>query len=268
VELEVDKLSAGYGSPVFSDVSFGLGAGEFVGLIGPNGAGKSTLLRTMAGALPATLGVVRLGDRPLSAYKPRELARRLAHLPQLPPDDGGFTVEELVMLGRHPHQAAWGGETEGDRAAVARAMETMGVAAWRHRLMGSLSGGERQRVRLAQALAQEPRVLLLDEPAAWADLRLQIELMALLSRLARGGLSVFAVLHDLNHAAQFCDRLLLLYDGGLRGEGPPRRVLTAEAIRAAYGVGVHVLAHPDSGAPLLVPFGGPEHGNSENDRPC
>lgn len=254
--LVAANLSAGHARPVFEGVSFELQKGEFVGLLGPNGAGKSTLLKTLSGLLSPRAGRVELAGKPLAGMKVRELARQMAVLPQQPPNDGAFTVHDVVALGRHPYQQGWGwGNTEADARAVAAAMQAVGLPeAWNERRMSNLSGGEQQRVRLAQALAQEPQILLLDEPTAWADLNYQLELMRLLAAIARDKrIAVMAVLHDLNQASQFCSRLLLLHEGRLVGDGTPQEILTEEAIARAYGVRVHVQYHPETGAPYLLP---------------
>lgn len=253
--LSVQGLAAGYGRPAFEGVSFTVRPGEFVGLLGPNGTGKSTLLKAVSGLIKPMQGQVELFGKPFDQYRPQELARRMAVLPQQPPSDGDFSVHEVVSFGRHPYQQAFGwGQGEADRRVVLEAMQALGVEGWKDRRMGTLSGGEQQRVRLAQALAQEPQLLLLDEPTAWADLSYQLELMRQVSDLSRArGLAVVAVLHDLNQAAQFCSRLLLLHHGRLEKDGSPAEVLTEEAIARAYGVPVHVRNHPETGAPYILP---------------
>lgn len=253
--LAVENLSAGYGQPAFEQVSFRVEPGEFVGLLGPNGTGKSTLLKAISGSIRPLAGSVELFGKPFERYRPQELARRMAMLPQQPPSDHEFSVLEVVRFGRHPYQQAFGwGHAERDRQVIADAMRALGVEAWQDRRMGTLSGGEQQRVRLAQALAQEPELLLLDEPTAWADLSYQLELMRQVSDLARARrLAVVAVLHDLNQAAQFCSRLLLLHHGRLEKDGSPGEVLTEEAIARAFGVPVHVRNHPETGAPYILP---------------
>lgn len=254
--LVASNLSAGHARPAFDGVSFQIQRGEFVGLLGPNGAGKSTLLKTLSGALPPMVGQVELDGKPLAGVRVRELARRMAVLPQQPPNDGAFTVQEIVALGRHPYQQGWGwGDAEADARAIDSAIQAVAIPeAWHERQMGHLSGGEQQRVRLAQALAQEPDILLLDEPTAWADLNYQLELLRLLAGIARSKqIAVMAVLHDLNQASQFCSRLLLLHHGRLAGDGTPEQILTEEAIAQAYGVMMHVRYHPETGAPYLLP---------------
>lgn len=253
--LSVENLAAGYGRPAFEQVSFRVAPGEFVGLLGPNGTGKSTLLKAISGLIRPIAGSVELFGKPFGKFRPQELARRMAMLPQQPPSDGEFSVREVVSFGRHPYQQAFGwGQGEEDHRVVEDAMRALGVEGWKDRRMGTLSGGEQQRVRLAQALAQEPELLLLDEPTAWADLSYQLELMRQVSELSRvRRLAVVAVLHDLNQAAQFCSRLLLLHHGRLEKDGAPAEVLTEDTIARAYGVPVHVRNHPQNGAPYILP---------------
>ncbi|MBM3268708.1 MAG: ABC transporter ATP-binding protein [Candidatus Sericytochromatia bacterium] len=253
--LSVSNLVAGYeGPPVLGGVNLDVAPGEFVGLIGPNGAGKSTLLAVLTGALQPAGGEVRLLDRPLARWKHRERAKVVAHMPQDAGEDDGFTVAQLVDFGRTPHRGAFAFEaSETDRRICARALDRAGAGIWAERRLGTLSGGQRQRVRVALALAQEPLLLLADEPTTALDLAGQVELMTLLADLAHGGLGIVAVLHDLNLAAQFCDRLVLLCGGRVLAEGPPGQVITEDAIALAYGAAVQVAFHPQTGAPYLLP---------------
>jgi len=254
--LEARGLSVGYLQPVLRDISFSVGPGEFVGLLGANGAGKSTLLMTLAGHLQPLAGEALIGGSGIRKLSPRHVARLLAFLPQHPGADGEFTVQQLVDMGRHPYQRGLGlYRNQEDIAAVGHAMRVTSIESLASHRMERLSGGQRQRVRLAQAIAQEPRILLLDEPTSWLDLRYQLELMGLLRHLAREeGVAIVAVLHDLNQAAQFCTRLVLLANGGLLADGVPGEVLTAEALRKAYGVHAIVQAHPHLAVPVVMPL--------------
>ncbi|MBM3275659.1 MAG: ABC transporter ATP-binding protein, partial [Candidatus Sericytochromatia bacterium] len=253
--LAIQGLSAGYGSaPVLSGVDLTVNPGEFVGLLGPNGAGKSTLLGVLTGAVAPGRGLISLMGRPLHDWKPRERARVVAHLPQNADEDGTFTVAQLVDFGRTPHRGAWAyGASAHDRAVVATALERSGAAIWADRRLATLSGGQRQRARIAMSLAQEPLLLLADEPTTALDLAGQVDLMTLLAGLAREGLGIVAVLHDLNLASQFCDRLVLLSGGRVLAEGPPHQVITEDAIAIAYGAAVQVAFHPQTGTPYLLP---------------
>ncbi|MEB3329523.1 MAG: ABC transporter ATP-binding protein [Candidatus Sericytochromatia bacterium] len=260
--LVAEGLACGHGGqPVLSGVSAMLPAGAFVGLLGPNGVGKSTLLATLAGLLPPLAGAVWLGGEPLAGLTPRELARRRAYLPQHPPAELAWRVEEAVAIGRFPHQRGWGlvqGAT--DRAAVARALRAAGVEALAERRLATLSGGQRQRVHLARALAQEAPLLFLDEPTTHLDLTHQLAFYQVVRELATtAGLTVVAVLHDLNLAAQFCHRLLLLGSGPeggageLLADGPPAAVLDPLLVARAFGQAVQVRHHPQTGLPYVLP---------------
>lgn len=233
-------------------VSLEVCEGEMVGLLGPNGSGKSTLLRTLSGTVRPQSGEVRLGGVDMAALPSLERARRLAFVPQQVRVDLPFTVREVVMMGRAPYQGRFGLEQPGDDDVIVDAMQRMQVEHLQHRRMSALSGGEAQRVVLAQALAQQPSVLLLDEPTSYLDIHFQSEIMELLARLHRErGLTVLVSLHDLNLTALYVDRVVLLRAGRLHAQGTPTEVLTADTVREAYGADVHVGLHPDGGVPLV-----------------
>lgn len=254
--LQARGLTVGHQLPALKDIDLAVGPREFVGLLGANGAGKSTLLMTLSGHLKPLGGEALLEGQAVSKLPVRKVATRLAYLPQHPGADGEFTVQEVVEMGRHPYQRGWGLQRNPeDVEAVSYAMRVTATEAFAGHRMDRLSGGQRQRVRLAQAIAQQPKVLLLDEPTSWLDLRYQLELMALLRRLALDeGVAVVAVLHDLNQASQFCTRVVLLADGGVLGDGDPRDVLTSEALSTAYGVRALVQPHPQLGVPVVIPL--------------
>ena len=255
VPLEVENLTFAYnGQAVLRGVSFQLMPGEVLGLIGPNGAGKSTLIRLAAGFLRPGAGTVHLFGRPPTEWPPRALARRVALVPQgayVPPT---FTVWESVLLGRTPYLGFLGVPREADRRAARRALEWVGMAALSDRLIGELSGGERQRVLLARALAQEPRCLLLDEPTTHLDIHHQVAVLSLIRRMAlERHIAVLIVLHDLNLAATFADRLALLVNGTLVALGDPKDVLRRERLTAVYGNAVAVFPRPDDvGRPVIL----------------
>jgi iron complex transport system ATP-binding protein len=227
-------------------------------LIGANGAGKSTLLRVAAGVLRPLRGEALVEDEPLSALSSKERARRIAVVPQEGPVPNGMFVHEMVALGRTPYVRALLGPTARDRAAVDWAMSVAGVQALAGRFVDELSGGERQRVILARALAQQPRLLLLDEPTANLDLHHQVAMLELVRGLSREqGLGVVAAVHDLQLAALYCDRVALLHRGRLISHGSPEVVLTEPLLLEAFGQRVALSAHPTHGVPLvaLVPNG-------------
>jgi iron complex transport system ATP-binding protein len=222
---------------ILRDVSLALEAGERIALVGPNGAGKSTLLRVLAGTLHPTAGRVLLGDTPIASLERSEIARRLAVVPQQTSLPFSMRVEEVVALGRLPHEAALRGTRPADRAATAAAIERVGLGHLMGRDARELSLGERQLVLLALAVAQDAPVLLLDEPTVHLDLRHQVEAMELLVDLnERDGTAMVAVLHDLGLAAHFFPRLVLVEHGRLVADGSPSEVLTDERIRDVFGV--------------------------------
>jgi len=240
------------GRAILRDVHLGVRTGEFVGLIGPNGAGKTTLLRILAGLAPPAAGRVLLDGRDIDQTERRALVRSIAYLAQDGAVHWPLRVEALVALGRLPHRGRMGGVSKADRTAVDRALATTDTAGLRRRIVGTLSGGERMRVLLARALATEAPLLLADEPVAALDPRHQLDCMALLRGLALAGTGVVAVLHDLTLAARFCNRLILLSDGGVRADGPPDVVLSDHHLRDAYGVAVH--RGTAAGQPFLLPW--------------
>lgn len=234
--LSLTGLSAALGTRrVLKDISFTVGAGEFVGLIGPNGAGKSTLLRSVLG-LVAARGDIAIGGRDATGLNARERAASVAYLAQERELAWAIPVEMVVMLGRTPHRAGFAAPSPDDRTAMERAMKRMEVDGFRDRAATDLSGGEKARVLIARALAQETPLLLADEPTAGLDPSHQITLMRLFAELAGQGRSVVASLHDLGLAARWCSRLLILDGGRLVADGPPDQVLTPQALRDVYGV--------------------------------
>ena len=252
-DLIIEHLSAAYDrTVVLRDISLVARAGEVLGLIGPNGAGKSTLLRTISGTLAPAEGSIQLGEIDLRRLAPAERARQVAVVPQGAHLPEAFSVAEIVLMGRAPHLRRFGGESARDREIVRQAMLRTATWALADRWIGELSGGERQRVLIARALAQEPRLLLLDEATANLDLKYQTTTLDIARRLARGGLTVIAALHDLNLAALYADRLALLHAGALLACDTPERVLTPERMRQVYDVEVVVSAHPLYGTPLVA----------------
>jgi len=223
--------------PILRDVTMELGEGERVALVGPNGAGKSTLLRVLAGVLQPTAGRVELGGVPLTTLDRGSVARRLAVVPQQAALPFAMRVEEVVGLGRLPHEDPLRGRRPADRAAIAAAIDRVGLGHLLGRDARELSLGERQLVLLALAVAQAAPVLLLDEPTVHLDLRHQVEAMELLCDLnERDGTSLVAVLHDLSLAAHFFPRLVVVNRGRMVADGPPAEVLTAQLIREVFGV--------------------------------
>jgi len=252
--LEAKAIAYAYeaNADVFHDVSVTIGGGELTGIVGPNGSGKSTLLRVLCGLLRPRTGEVTLDGRPLPSYTGIERARRMAFLPQAVNPAFALSVFEVVCLGRYPHVGALGALRLRDKEVANRCLRETETEALRSRDFMTLSGGERQRVLLASILAQEPNLLLLDEPTSALDIHHQIEIFALLERLAGEGYGVAVVTHDLNLAARFCSRLLLL-SGGAEPPvlGAPRDVLAEALLSQAYGASIRVGDHPEAGTPLV-----------------
>jgi iron complex transport system ATP-binding protein len=257
--LVVSAITAGYGAAaVLHELSFQLAAGEMLAIVGPNGAGKSTLLKVAGGLLRPSHGSVELLRRPLTSYHRRELARLVATVAQENQVAFRFTVLEIVLMGRAPHLGSFHLETEHDLAAAHAAMERFELLDLARRPINELSGGERKRVFLARALAQEPRVVLLDEPTAFLDLRHVAEILLQFRKLCvERGLAVAATMHDLNAAALYADRVLLLNNGATIACGPADQVLTAANLEQVYQIKVHIGRNPMTGTLAIFPGAGP-----------
>ncbi|MGQ9681952.1 MAG: heme ABC transporter ATP-binding protein [Anaerolineae bacterium] len=242
------------GNPVLKDVSLALQPGRLIGVIGPNGAGKTTLVRLLSGLLRPDSGRVMLDGKPLAAWSRKEIGRRLAVVPQSPQLPETFTAGEVVLLGRTPYLGLLGNESAHDREVARRAMERTQCWHLAERLIGTLSGGERQRVVVARALAQEAPVLLLDEPTTHMDVNHQLGLVVLVKHLVQQyRLAALVILHDLNLASVYCDELILLAEGRVVARGQAHEVITPEQIRSAYRADILVMAHPQTGRPVVVP---------------
>jgi iron complex transport system ATP-binding protein len=239
---------------VLRNVSLTLDSGELVGLIGPNGSGKSTLFKVLNGILRPQEGQALFQGREISQWPRKLLAQKMAMVAQEVPDQFPFTVLELVLMGRYPHLGALEFEGRRDLSLASRAMELVDVAHLQHRLLGDLSGGERQRALVARALCQEPVCLLMDEPTAFLDLRYQLDLFILVGKLAKESrLGAVIISHDINLAAQFCDRLLLMDRGRIACQGPPAEVVRPEHLEGVYGCRLFVDQSPISGKPRVTP---------------
>lgn len=246
------------GSPVLQDVTTRLPAGAITGIIGPNGAGKSTLLQLLCGLLEPDSGTVEIDGRPLEAYGPRARARLVAYMPQSVQPTFSLSVREVVALGRYPHLGPFGALGESDFAIVDACLAQTESTAFAERDFLSLSGGERQRVILASVLAQEPQLLLLDEPTSALDLPHEVAFFRQLQELAVRELGIVVVTHDINMAAQFCDKLIVIgRDHTVVTQGTPAAVLTTEFLTEAYGSPLAVGVHPETGGPFVsVPLTG------------
>ncbi len=253
--LEASELRFSYGATaVIDDVSFGVAAGEMLGILGPNGSGKSTLLRLLSGVLAPASGAVRLQGRPLTSYSRRELGRAIAVVPQDTMVEFPFSVTEVVLMGRSPHLGGFAFEGDRDVEVAHQAMRRTGVIHLAQRSIHELSGGERQRVILARALAQEAKLMLLDEPGAFLDIRHTVEIYDLLQDLQQEGRSIITVLHDLNLAALYCNRVALLKEGRLYRLGTPAEVITYSALTEVYQTEVYIDTNDITGAINVLPL--------------
>jgi iron complex transport system ATP-binding protein len=245
--LIADNLTGGYPSKsIIHQLNLQLDRGEWLSLLGGNGSGKSTLLKLLSHLLKPKQGIVWLDGKAIHTEPPHIVAQKMALLPQQQTVPSGLTVEQLVSLGRTPHQPWYQWElTALDRSQVDRAMSLTQVSDFADRSVESLSGGERQRAFLALALAQNPRVLLLDEPTTYLDLRYQLELLTLLKDLQQQqGLTIITVLHELNLAIRYSDRLAMLKDGSLIAVGTPEMVITSDIVKEVFGVSIAILDTP------------------------
>lgn len=254
-ELATTGLTLGYHSrPVVHDVSVTVPPGRITVIVGANGSGKSTLLRGLARLMTPSRGAVLLDGRDIAGIGATTLARRLGLLPQQPLAPDGITVSDLVGRGRHPHQRWFRHHSEADDAAVTSAMEATGIAHLADEPVDELSGGQRQRVWLALALAQDPDVMLLDEPTTHLDLAHQIELLELLADLnAELGRTTVLVLHDLNLAGRYAHHVVAVKDGRIAAEGPPADVLEPDTVASVFGLTCEVIDDPLTGTPIVLP---------------
>ncbi|MBU0573450.1 MAG: ABC transporter ATP-binding protein [Candidatus Margulisiibacteriota bacterium] len=239
--LEVKDVMAGYVDEqmILQGVNFEVNMGEFIGIVGPNGSGKTTLLRALCGLLPVKHGFIKMNEENILNLEHNELAKKVALVPQLMEPVSGFTVREMVMLGRTPYMRRFSFEGDEDREVVKWALEEVKIEDLAEIPVNNLSGGEFQRVAIARALAQEPKILLLDEPISHLDIRYQVKILRLLRKL-RKQRTIIATFHDLNMAARFCKRMILVHKGMLVAMGTPEEVLTAANIWKTYRVKAEV----------------------------
>ena len=252
--IDVDDLTVARGGvTVFEDVSLTVEEGEFVALVGPNGAGKTTLLQAINGVLTPESGTVRVDGRRVAGCSARERGRLVATVPQDTHVGFDFSVEDIVAMGRTPYHTRFGRtDREADHRAVRRALDRTDTARFADRPVDEVSGGERQRVLLARALAQDTPALLLDEPTASLDVNHQVETLSLVSDLAASGKAALAAIHDLDLAARFCDRIVVLADGRVLANGSPAEVLDATSLGAAFDADAAVTTHPTTGTPSVT----------------
>ncbi|MBI3757975.1 MAG: heme ABC transporter ATP-binding protein [Deltaproteobacteria bacterium] len=252
----LEQVSFSYGAvEALRDITLSIAQGGVVGLLGPNGSGKSTIVRLLSGVLSPGRGIVRFAGQDVASYRRDELARRIAVVPQETQVGLPFSVLEVVLMGRFPHYRKFGFESAADIALAYRVMELADVKQLAERAIHELSGGERQRVMLARALAQTPQLLLLDEPTAFLDIKHQVGVYDLVRTLSRReGLSIVAILHDLNLAALYCDRIALLKAGRLFCCGTPEEVLTYANVKAVYETEVYIGLNDLTGKVHILPL--------------
>ncbi|NLK01046.1 MAG: ABC transporter ATP-binding protein [Clostridia bacterium] len=237
------------------DINFHIEEGSFSCILGPNGSGKTTLLKILSGIKEPIRGDIFFQGKPLFSFGRREIAKNVAVVPQGAEINFDFTVHEMVLMGRTPHVDVWRGEGSRDYGIVEEAMGATGTLGLAHRRMSQLSGGEKQRVVIARALAQEPKLLLLDEPTTHLDMNHQLEIFDILKRLNQDRkLTVVVILHDLNLAGLYCEKFFMLNQGGLAAAGSPEDLLDADLIHSIYGVNVEIIRHPHSGNPYILPL--------------
>lgn len=256
--LTIDNIMVGYGKRIIlENQSTVFDKPEMISIIGPNGSGKSTLLKSMARLIKIKTGTISLDGKPLKAWNTKELARHISLLPQITTAPQGMLVEQLVRSGRNPYVSMFKDLSTTDLYIVENAMKATDVWKYRHHPVGELSGGERQRVWLSLSLAQEPEILLLDEPTTYLDSRHQIELMELIKRMQQDRkIMVIMVLHDLNLALRYSDRIIAIKDGAIVGDGNPKSIMTEDNLAAWFGVKADILEspRPDDDCPICVPY--------------
>ena len=255
--LKVENISFYYGARrILENIRFSAEKGDFIGIIGPNGSGKTTLLRIINNLLKPAEGAVLLDGREVSKMREKEIAKRISSVPQNPTVNFDFSVWDIVMMGRYPHLGRLSIEDERDEEIVSRCMKLTNIQHLANRSVTEVSGGELQRILIARALAQEARILLLDEPTSNLDINYQIEIMDLLRDLTlKKGITVICTMHDLNLAARYCEMLILLSNGRIRAIGRPEEVITRDNIKETFGIDVLVEKNPITNSIYVIPLG-------------
>lgn len=256
MNITIHSVQHYFGSrQVLSDININVSSGEFLGIIGPNGAGKSTLLKILAGILPFGFGKIKIGDQEIEKIRRKDLAMLIGYVPQGVDVPFDFSVRDVVELGRYPYQRGFAQKDKLSSTVVDHALEWMDLQELQDRIFTNLSGGEKQRAIIASALAQEPEILLLDEPTSALDLKHQQQIYRILRDFSvKEKKTVILVTHDINLAAQFCDRLILLHKGKLHADGPPEEVLQFPVIQEVYGVKVYIDVNPFTKSIYILPY--------------
>jgi iron complex transport system ATP-binding protein len=254
IELEMRNVTLGYNhQPVLRDITLKASPGEMVGLIGPNGSGKSTIIKALSRVMQPDSGKIAVNGQDIVTIPRRELACMVGVVPQLPLLPSSFTAFEIVLMGRNPHLGLFQSESRRDWDMAWQAMVKTGTDPLANRHINELSGGEIQCVLIARVLVQETKVILLDEPTANLDIGRQVEILDLIKNLCtENNLTVMAAVHDLNLAAQYCDRVILIHEGKIHAEGTPQEVITENNMRQVYGAENCVFTHPANGLPTVL----------------
>ncbi len=252
--ISLKKIAAGYlQKDVISDIELKFKPGEFCAILGPNGAGKSTLLKTIPGFLPRTSGEIIINERSLDAWKRKELARIIALIPQEFQLQFDFTVEDLVLMGRFPYTGYSQNYTSLDKEKAMEVMEKLDLIEMKGKMFSQLSGGEKQRVAVARALVQETDVILMDESFSHLDINHQIELMDIVTTINRElGKLIILVSHNVNLAAEYCDRMILIKHGKIIADGSPLEIVTRENLQKLYNMELQIISNPNTGRPCLL----------------
>ncbi len=254
--IEINNLEFGYGdSLILKDISFNVKKGEFLSIIGPNGSGKSTLLKTLNRLTHIKNGSILIDDKDIEEYKTKDLAKKVALVPQDTTLDYEFSVEDVVTMGRHPYKGRFEKEDQEDKAIVYEAMEMTNTFKLKDRLITEISGGERQRVFIAKALAQKTQIIFLDEPTSHLDINHQMDVLNLLKKLNKEkNITIILVIHDINLAARYSDEIILLNHGVIQGKGTPEEVITSENVELAYNLNVIIEKSKYTDTPYLIPL--------------
>lgn len=254
--LEVDNLKFGYGKKLVLDgVSFNIKKGEFLSIIGPNGSGKSTLLKTLNNLYPSNLGEISLEGRNINKFTKKDLAKKMALVLQDNTIDYEFTVEDIVLMGRHPHKGRFKRETEEDYKIVLESLKMTNTLGLKDRIITEISGGERQRVMIAKALAQRPSIILLDEPTSHLDINHQMEILKLLKEMNKNkGTTIILVIHDINLGVRYSDRVIMLNKGKILEIGDSKKVITKDNIKLAYDIDVAIDKNRHTNSLYITPL--------------
>ena len=256
VSLSTEHLQIGYGDKVIvDDLNLNINKGEITTIIGANGCGKSTILKTLARVHQANFGVIYLDGKMIHKIPTKEIAKKMAVLPQSPEAPSGLTVYELISFGRAPHQGGFGRLSEKDRHVIQWALEVTGLSSFRDQAVDALSGGQRQRSWIAMAIAQETELLLLDEPTTYLDMAHQLEILQLLEKLNKEeGRTIVMVIHDLNHAARFSHHMVALRTGKLVKEGSAEEVMTHDVLKEVFHIDAEIVKDPWTNKPVCLSY--------------